>query len=111
LFSTAPTRGQKRSADDGGFRLTYIGRMPSLAIKSYAYDETRNELTVTFATGRGYVYALVPPEVFAAFEAASSKGAFLNRHIRDRFPFRKAKAATETPALSLRETLVGSSRR
>jgi hypothetical protein len=85
--------------------------MPSQAIKSHAYDESRNELTVIFATGHGYVYALVPLEVFAAFEAASSKGAFLNRHIRDRFPFCKAKAVIETPALSLRETLVGSSRR
>lgn len=84
--------------------------MPSQAIKSYAYDESRNELTVTFATGRGYVYSLVPQEVVAAFCEASSKGAFLNRHIRDRYPFRKAKAATETPASSLKEALVGSSR-
>jgi hypothetical protein len=83
--------------------------MPSQAIKSYAYDESRNELTVTFATGRGYVYALVPPDVFAAFQAAASKGAFLNHHIRDRYPFRKAKVTTETAA-SLKEALVGSSR-
>jgi hypothetical protein len=84
--------------------------MPSQAIKSYAYDASRNELTVTFATGRGYAYSLVPPDVFTAFEAAASKGAFLNRHIRDLYPFRKAKALTETPASSLREALVGSSR-
>lgn len=84
--------------------------MPSLAIKSYAYDESRNELTVTFATGRCYVYSLLPPDVFAAFQAAVSKGAFLNQHIRDRYPFRKAKVPTETPASSLRDALVGSSR-
>ena len=88
----------------------YIGRMPSQAIKSHAYDESRNELTVTFASGRGYVYSLVPPDVFAAFERAASKGAFHNQHIRDRYPFRKAKAASETPASSLREALVNSSR-
>ena len=85
--------------------------MPSLAIKSYAYDESRNELTVTFATGRGYVYSLVAPDVFAAFEAAASKGAFLNQHIRDRYPFRKAKGAADAPVSSLREALVGSSLR
>jgi hypothetical protein len=81
--------------------------MPSQAIKSYAYDESRNEMTVTFATGRGYVYALVPPDVFAAFQDAASKGAFLNQHIRDRYPFRKSKGASETPASSLRDALVG----
>ena len=83
--------------------------MPSQAIRSYEYDAARNELTVTFATGRGYVYSLVPSDVFAAFEAAGSKGAFLNAHIRDRYPHRKAKAA-ETPASSLRDALIGSSR-
>ncbi len=85
--------------------------MPSQAIKSYAYDESRNELTVIFATGRGYVYSLVPPDVFAAFDAAASKGAFHNQYIRDRYPFRKAKATPDAPASSLREALVGSSRR
>lgn len=82
--------------------------MPSQAIESYAYDQSRSELTVTFATGRCYVYSLVPSDAFVAFEAASSKGAFLNRHIRDRFPFRKA--PPDAPTSSLREALVGSSR-
>ena len=63
-----------------------------------------------FATGRGYVYSLVPPDVFTAFEAAASKGGFHNQYIRDRYPFHKAKAATETPASSLRDTLIGSAR-
>ena len=79
--------------------------MPSPAIRAYAYDADRNELTLTFATGRAYVYSLVPPAVFAAFEAAASRGAFHNAHLRDRFPFRKVKA--ERPAgAGLREALV-----
>jgi KTSC domain len=67
--------------------------MPSQAIRGFTYDAARNELTVTFSSGRGYVYALVPAAVFAAFAEAASKGAFLNAHIRDRYPFRKAPAA------------------
>jgi hypothetical protein len=57
-----------------------------------------------FTTGRGYVYSLVPPGVFAAFSAARSKGAFLNEHIRNRYPFRQTSATVS----SLREKLVAS---
>ena len=64
-----------------------------------------NELTLTFATGRAYVYSLVPPAVFAAFEAAASKGAFHNAHIRDRYPFRKVKVAPASDRRRLREAL------
>lgn len=85
--------------------------MPSLAIRSYVYDPARTELTVTFTTGRAYVYALLPPAVFAEFDAARAKGAFLNARIKDRYPFRKAPApATRTPGTlpSLRDALRGS---
>ncbi len=78
--------------------------MPSAAIRSHAYDAGRNELTVTFTNGRGYVYSLVAPAVAAAFEAAKSKGAFLNAHIRDRYPFRRFMVSGS----SLREALAGS---
>jgi hypothetical protein len=80
--------------------------MPSYAIRAFAYDGSRNELTVTFTSGRAYVYSLVPPEVFKAFEQAGSKGGFLNSHIRDRYPYRRTKA--ETPVASLRDALIGS---
>ena len=83
--------------------------MPSRAIRTYAYDETRNELTIVFASGRAYVYALVPPAVHAAFAASRSKGTFHNTHLRDRYPFRKIKAAPEEPPRSLLEQLRASS--
>jgi len=83
--------------------------MRSQAIRAFAYDVSRNELTVSFGSGRGYVYSLVPPAVFAAFEAAGSRGAFHNAHIRDRYPFRKVMAEAATPSPSLREMLIGSS--
>jgi hypothetical protein len=65
--------------------------MPSSVIKSFDYDETRNELTVALTTGRVYVYALVPPPVAGGFKAAFSKGRFFNERIRDKFPYRELK--------------------
>jgi hypothetical protein len=44
---------------------------------------------VTFVSGRRYVYAEVPPDVFDAFKTASSRGAFFNYEIRDRYAFRE----------------------
>jgi hypothetical protein len=46
-------------------------------------------LQVTFVTGRRYVCDDVPPNVFAAFSAAFSKGAFFNHEIRDRYQYRE----------------------
>jgi hypothetical protein len=65
--------------------------MPSSLIKSFDYDETRNELTVALTSGRVYVYSLVPPALAAEFEAASSKGRFFNERIRAGFPYREAR--------------------
>jgi hypothetical protein len=52
--------------------------MPSTVIRDFSYDEARNELTVTFRTGKVYVYTLVPPSIAAAAAAALSPGAFFN---------------------------------
>lgn len=87
----------------------YDGVMPSKAIRAHTYDETRNELTVTFIRGPTYVYSLVLPAVVAAFEASPSKGAFHNANIRDRYPFRKIKAVVEESPGSLLEQLRASS--
>ena len=69
--------------------------MPSSVIQSFDYDETRNELTVTFTTGRVYVYSLVPPAVATAFGEARSKGEFFNANIRDKFTFREVKPTAD----------------
>jgi len=63
--------------------------MPSSAIRSLFYDPAKSELWVTFVTGRRYVYADVPVDVFAAFNEAESRGAFFNHEIRDRYPHRE----------------------
>ena len=83
--------------------------MPSRAIRSFAYDETRNELTVSFPRGRTYVYSLVPAGVAEAFAASPAKGAFHNEAIRERYPFRRVKADGAASASSaLRELLSAS---
>ena len=81
--------------------------MASQAIRSFHYDAERNELAVTFTSGRGYVYWLVPPAVAAALAASPKKGVFHNAHIRDHYPFRKVKAETSDRS-SLRAALVAS---
>ena len=63
--------------------------MPSTAIRYFRYDSATHELQVTFVTGRRYIYDDVPSDVFDAFRAAFSKGAFFNHEIRDRFTYRE----------------------
>ena len=70
--------------------------MPSSAIDIIAFDENRSELTVTFTTGKTYVYGLVPKRIYDDFRAARSKGKFFNTHVRDRYPVRRTKDARTT---------------
>jgi KTSC domain len=63
--------------------------MPSTAIRFFRYDSAKRELQVTFVTRRRYIYDDVPPDVFDAFRAAFSKGAFFNHEIRDRYSYRE----------------------
>ena len=73
--------------------------MPSSAIRRYAYDERCRELTVGYVGGGDYVYVGVPPEVFAALQAAPSKGVYVNTMIKPRFAFR---TADSSPKRSIR---------
>ena len=63
--------------------------MPSTAIADIEYDSDQERLTVTFVTGRRYEYDDVPATVAADFQAATSRVAFFNEHIRDRYRFRE----------------------
>jgi hypothetical protein len=68
-----------------------IGRaaMPSTAIRHFFYAPDKRELSLTFVSGRRYVYTDFPPDVFDAFRTAESRGGFFNHEIRDRYPFRE----------------------
>ena len=63
--------------------------MPSSVIRDFDYDSEAQELTITFVTGRIYVYLAVPAEVYDDFATAFSKGTFFNQHIRDAYEFRE----------------------
>jgi hypothetical protein len=67
--------------------------MPSTAIRDFGYDVTTGRLTITFVSGRRYVYERVPATVFDAFKQAPSRGGFFNHEIRDRYRFREVPAS------------------
>lgn len=55
------------------------------------YNASARELHVTFTSGRIYVYAGVPGEVYFQFCRAASKGEFFNSMIRDRHAFSESR--------------------
>ena len=57
----------------------------SSVIKSVEYDEETCELDITFTSGKTYRYVAVPPEVYADFLDAESKGQYFNYCIKDTF--------------------------
>lgn len=64
-------------------------RVSSSAIRNFDYNARAKRLSVTFVTGRKYVYENVPSPVYNAFRNAASKGAYFNANIRDRFRFQE----------------------
>ena len=63
--------------------------MPSTVIRSHSYDPVTSRLTITFVTGRRYVYDDVLQDAYDAFKAAFSRGTFFNHHIRDHYRYRE----------------------
>lgn len=61
--------------------------MPSTAIRQFHYDADEHRLDVQFVSGRRYSYYDVPAEVAEEMRAATSKGGYFNRRIRDRYRF------------------------
>ena len=67
--------------------------MPSSVISSMHYNEETQILTIVYRGKRGvYRYFEVPPEEFAAFRAAPSKGIYLNEIFKTRpYPYERIK--------------------
>ena len=63
--------------------------MPSSVIAAMKYDRTSFVLTIRFVSGLVYNYKDVPEEVFNSLKTSSSKGAFLNQHIKGKYQFEK----------------------
>src|SRR3954464_400853 len=92
-FGAVASRGRRqRQRGFGRYR-----SMPSSVIRSYRYDPARRELNVVFQSQRRYTYSEVPAETYAAMKGAFSKGEFFNRHIRDKFSFRRDDDASPRP--------------
>jgi KTSC domain-containing protein len=59
----------------------------SSAISSVGYDPRSRTLEVEFSSGAVYDYHGVPPGLYESLLKAPSKGRFVSRRVRDRFPF------------------------
>ena len=57
-----------------------------LSSVEYSSDQT---LELKFRSGVSYRYFTVPATVVEGFIAAESKGAYFNRHVRNRFPYQR----------------------
>lgn len=58
----------------------------SSAIAAAGYDSATRQMKIQFTSGNVYDFCLVPEEVYRGLIAASSKGAYYNEHIKDRYP-------------------------
>lgn len=59
----------------------------SSSLSSVGYDPETSILEVEFRSGRCYRYFAVPRRFFEELMTSSSMGAYLNSHIKPRFPF------------------------
>ncbi len=61
----------------------------STNVEAIGYDEAKQELHVRFLESGSYVYFDVPETVFTEFLLASSKGRYLNTHIKGVYSFER----------------------
>lgn len=69
--------------------------LDSTALTSVSFSPETNVLEVEFRNGLTYEYLGVSSDLFEHLLAAPSKGAFLVRFIRDRFPHRRVDRSGE----------------
>ena len=71
--------------------------MPSTVIAAMHYDPAGHVLTIVYRGKRGvYHYFDVPPDEYAAFRAAASKGTYLNEIFKPKgYKFERQKAYAE----------------
>lgn len=61
----------------------------STNVAEIGYDEAAEEVYVDFITSGMYAYSGVPLPVWQDFEAAGSKGGFVNQVLKPGYPYRK----------------------
>jgi len=65
--------------------------MPSSVVSAFFYDLPSSTLRVIFTSGLIYDYINVPLIVYEAMKNSTSKGKYLNEHIKGHYAFRKIK--------------------
>lgn len=60
-------------------------RVHSTAITAIGYDPATQRMKITFQQGHTYDFCRVPQRVFDGLLHSSSKGAYYNDHIKDRY--------------------------
>ena len=63
--------------------------MPSSVILSKEYFPNSKVLRITFVSGLVYDYIDVPQHVYDKMQQATSKGTFLNQHIKGIYNFKR----------------------
>lgn len=66
-------------------------RVSSSNIRSIGYEVGTGTLEVEFNNGGVYQYFNVPEATYSALMRASSKGAYLNDHVKERYRCRKVR--------------------
>ena len=72
--------------------LSNVVALDSSSLASVAYDVKQTILQVEFRDGSVYQYSNVPEKIHQNLLQASSKGAYLNCNIRNRFPSLKLRS-------------------
>jgi hypothetical protein len=63
--------------------------MPSTVVHRIHYDPKKHVLTIVYVSGNVYDYRNVPEAAYLDMKAASSKGEYLNHHIKGKYPYKK----------------------
>jgi len=63
--------------------------MPSSVILTMHYYPAVSTLRVIFVSGLIYDYKNVPEKIYKEMKASSSKGAYLNQHVKGWFDYKK----------------------
>jgi hypothetical protein len=63
--------------------------MPSSVVSFMHYYPESSTLRVGFVSGMIYDYKNVPEKIYRAMKSSTSKGSFLNRHIKEKYAFEK----------------------
>jgi len=65
--------------------------MPSSVVAAISYLQEVSVLRITYVSGKVYDYQKVPESVYLKMKSATSKGKFLNEHVKRNYSFKQVK--------------------